>query len=117
MIRQYFMDANYWAVTCRAGYPMCQSTFAPSGVLVKAVLLHSGRGLDQYFDPASQTYQPFGQAPDYRQGYGRATLKQVLPLRGVYTSFDLFVADQVSLTQGASQQYAVQVTDTKGSLK
>jgi len=43
LIRQYFMDTTnaFWSLLCNKAYRNC-NPFEPSGVLVKAVLLHSG---------------------------------------------------------------------------
>lgn len=46
LIRQFFMDKAFWAATCSRALPRCRAgAFVPSGYLVKAVFLHSGRGI------------------------------------------------------------------------
>lgn len=46
LIRQFFMDKAFWAATCSHALPRCRAgAFVPSGYLVKAVFLHSGRGI------------------------------------------------------------------------
>lgn len=42
---------------------------------------------------------PLGQSPDFTQGFGRIGLMNVLPLRGVYQNFDLFVADAINIKE------------------
>ena len=42
--RQYFTDGRFWARYCNATHDLCSGgPFSPSGVLLKAVLLHSGQ--------------------------------------------------------------------------
>lgn len=64
LVRQYFMDANFWARTCNRLYANCR-TFTPSGVLIKAVMLHSGGRMVK----KSWTYGAIalGAPPDYIQ--------------------------------------------------
>ena len=46
LIRQFFMDKAFWASTCSHALAKCRAgAFVPSGYLVKAVFLHSGRGI------------------------------------------------------------------------
>ena len=52
--------------------------------------------------------QPLGNPPDSTQGYGRVTLKNVLPLPGHY-NFDLFVDDLVYIAAYTTVKYVVQV--------
>jgi len=49
-----------------------------------------------------------GAPPDSSQGYGRVTLKNVLPLQNVYI-FDLFVDDLVSIAPYSTIRYTVQL--------
>jgi len=46
LIRQYFSDTSntYWSSLCNSAYKSCKP-FVPSGVLVKALLLHSGSSM------------------------------------------------------------------------
>ena len=92
LIRQYFIDTNstYWSIICNEAYIFCQG-FEPSGVLVKAVLLQSGSGMQQFWD-VNNNLQPLGPPPDFIQGYGLIKLSNALPLSNSGT-FDLFVDD------------------------
>eukprot|EP01037_Dinobryon_pediforme_P018703 gene18703-19004_t len=84
-ILQYFMDKNFWAAYCDRKHAICRSGgFSPSGVLVKAVLLHSGQQVSLY-----NSAIPLGNTPDDYQGYGRVDLLNVLPLAS--SPFSLFV--------------------------
>ena len=47
LIFQYFHDRSFWASLCNPQYPSCHA-FLPSGVLMKAILLHSGEGMSKY---------------------------------------------------------------------
>ena len=47
-----------------------------------------------------------GAPPDSSQGYGRVTLKNVLPLQNVYI-FDLFVEDLVSIAPYTTIRYTI----------
>ena len=70
MIRQYFEDdqAVFWLAVCASKYQACSSSFVPSGVLVKAVLLHAGGAMNQYFDTASSQEIVLASPPDFIQG-------------------------------------------------
>ena len=52
LVRQFFMDASHWASLCDTRYDSCTrgKGVEPSGVLLKAVLLHSGEPIKQYSD-------------------------------------------------------------------
>lgn len=43
LVREYFSDTTkrFWTAVCNSAYRLCLP-FTPSGVLVKAILLHSG---------------------------------------------------------------------------
>ena len=73
MIRQYFEDdqAVFWLAVCASKYQACSSSFVPSGVLVKAVLLHAGGAMNQYFDTASSQEIVLASPPDFIQGLHR----------------------------------------------
>ena len=54
-----------------------------------------------------------GSPPDFFQGFGRVTLRNVLPLRGTtHPSFQLFVQDRFELQENRVAKYTVQVTDS-----
>ena len=113
LVRSYFMSSssNFWPGMCNTAYSFCR-TFTPSGVLVKAVLLHSGAQMS-LFDGSGNSSTPLGAPPDCLQGFGRVMLAKVLPLKGVYTSFDLFVDDLHIIAQGQTVTYTVTVTTSK----
>ena len=52
LIRQYFMDlhSKFWSKSCRQDYTFCSMGFpaGPSGVLLKATLLHSGSPMQTF---------------------------------------------------------------------
>lgn len=114
LIRQYFVDNEgvYWSAVCNLNYAFC-SGFEPSGVLVKAVLLHSGSAMLDVNVNSGQ--QPIAAPPGPVQGYGRVTLSNVLPL--MIGSMDLFVDDLNSVSDGSSNSYAVTVNDSTVPLK
>ena len=119
LIRQYFMDNNhqFWTKYCKTSYSMCQS-FSPSGVLIKAALIHSGTQMAIYdgFANGYSNIQQLGAPPDNTQGYGRINLMNVLPLVNV-NKFDLFVDDLHYLPQNNAVTYRVDITDTSQTLK
>lgn len=49
LVREYFMVSSsvFWSGQCNSAYHTCHS-FTPSGVLVKAILLHSGTRMVSY---------------------------------------------------------------------
>ena len=63
LVRQYFSDSRFWSRVCPTGDSQCRS-FTPSGVLVKAVLIHSGQAMQRYRN--SQNEQ-LGPPPDNKQ--------------------------------------------------
>ncbi len=101
IVRQYFSDPQFWATMCNPIYSACKAMSA-SGVLVKAILLHSGTSMTLY-DGTSGAI-PLTSTPDILQGYGRITLSNVLPLRDVY-SFNLFVEDLTTIQENTQMTY------------
>jgi subtilisin family serine protease len=114
LIRQYFMDVKFWKSHCKPSYNSCK-VFTPSGVLLKAMLLHSGSKMSMYAGATSNQKVALGNPPDSYQGYGRITLKKVLPLAS--GKLDLFVADLVSVGANSFKTYYLHVTDTSLSVK
>lgn len=103
LVRQYFMDASFWANYCNSLYPTC-GAFTPSGSMLKTTILHSGENM-------GYTY------PGPEQGFGRLQLNNVLPLSGVTPAgFDLFVQD-VTLNILATKTYSVSVTSSASPFK
>ena len=45
LVTQYFSEWRFYASHCTPQYPKCGHAFAPSGSLVKTVLLHSGQNM------------------------------------------------------------------------
>lgn len=73
LVRQYFLTGFY-----PSGSPTPANQFAPSGALVKAVLLGGASGLDGF---ESDTGLPLAPPPSFRQGFGRVNLAKSLPLQ------------------------------------
>jgi hypothetical protein len=73
LIREYFIDETFqfWAALCNGAYSNCRS-FAPSGVLLKAILLQSGSPMMQYW--VGNDLLPLSSPPDNIQGYGLINL-------------------------------------------
>jgi hypothetical protein len=144
MIRQYFEDdqAVFWLAVCASKYKACSPSFVPSGVLIKAVLLHSGGAMNQYFDSASSKEIMLASPPDFIQGqlsssfmiiiaclsssyhcmyttgYGRVGLKSVLPLaQRPSNKYDLFVYDQATILPDQTLTFAVTVSTASRRLK
>ena len=57
LVRQYFMSSNssFWTGHCNPADNFCRA-FTPSGVLVKAILLHSGTAMKK-FDGGGATHK------------------------------------------------------------
>lgn len=117
LARDYFMTANtnFWAGVCKSGYRFC-GPFTPSGVLIKALLVSSGSQMALYHGGGPDDI-PLGEPPDTMQGFGRVTLANVLPLKGVYQSFDLFVDDLHVLAPNQAVTYSVSVSNTSVPLR
>jgi hypothetical protein len=107
LVRQYFMDTlnRFWTGVCNTQYESCRD-FEPSGVLTKAVLIHSGTGMSMYDGESDDQDQGLGAPPDFYQGFGRITLQNVLPLPN-FLSLDLFVDDQFCLGENSAVSYKV----------
>ncbi len=111
LIRQYFMDSKFWASNCNTNYNNCKS-MKPSGVLIKALLIHSTDKMKMFFDgDGSSKNVALGTPPDFYQGYGRIDISNVLPLPGL-TNFDLFVDDGVSIDEYSQISYSTDVSDS-----
>lgn len=109
LVREYFEDpkGNFWTKVCRSSYRSCHS-FSPSGVLVKAIILHSGQAMALYHGGGDYDIK-LGNPPDFIQGFGRIALYKALPLPSFSTKFDLFVADLVNIAESSDVRYSVQV--------
>lgn len=117
LIRQYFQDpkGTFWRAVCSSSYRNCNG-FSPSGVLVKALVLHSGADM-ALFNGGGSNDVKLGAAPDSLQGYGRIALYNVLPLQSMATKFDLFVADAVNVPEYGNINYVVKVASNAFPLK
>ena len=120
LIRQYFMDPGtaFWKGNCNRNYLLCNS-LTPSGVLIKAIILHSGTAMIRYDGgrcscglPTTYLIAP----PDSTQGYGRINLSNVLPLQGKYV-FDLFIDDLKSIAANSQVIYHAHLTTSNVPLK
>eukprot|EP01034_Spumella_vulgaris_P024397 gene24397-30741_t len=119
LIRQYFQDPRFWAARCDSSYQLCRDgAFAPSGYLLKSLILHSGSAMSFYNARYSAVgLVELGQTPDSFQGYGRLDLSNILPLSSSEQSaFDLFL-DQSALSELTELTYAVTVASSSVALK
>jgi len=115
LIRQYFRDRKFWASSCRKAYHNC-APFTPSGVLIKAILLHSATPVKQFNALRTEDKIQLGNGPDSIQGYGRVTLTNVLALPNGKSNFDLYVVNQVPIGEFSELIYSVDcLTPVSGS--
>ena len=76
LIRQYFMEGWY-----PSGLKTATDQFAPSGALLKAMLINSAVRMHQYTNSSTgATILQLGLPPDNYQGFGRPQLSRVLRL-------------------------------------
>ena len=106
VIRQFFQDSFFWESVCNKNYAYCKA-FTPSGVLLKAMILHSGRSMYK-FNGEKQPAVILGEPPDNYQGYGRVSLKYLLPV--AQSNFDLFVLDLQAIGPNTHLTYFLHVT-------
>lgn len=80
LVRQYFQEGFYPTGRRQSGVG-----FAPSGALVKAVLLNGAVGMEGFMLGSEGTSGteglPLAPVPSYQQGYGRLSLNGSLPLQ------------------------------------
>lgn len=114
LIRQYLMDSKYWAKVCNPTYASC-GAFTPSGVMLKALILHSGEKMDMW--NGDREKRELGNPPDSVQGYGRLTMTNVLPFPN--SPFDLYVRDidSLSLDQNSVKNHYFWLADSGEPLK
>jgi len=110
LVMQYFDDERFWKSECNPRYPSC-NTFLPTGVLVKAVLIHSAIGMK-----LQEGGPNLGTPPDSTQGYGRIALYTALPLKNKY-DFDLFVAEKIPISAYSTLTYKADVDNSLTSFK
>ena len=116
LVRQYFADSRFWYNKCNRSYQLCK-VFTPSGVLVKAMLLHSGSAMSLFNgQDGGKSDISLGSPPDNTQGFGRIDLMNALPLTN-YNGFDLFVDDLVPISENVDINYVAVITNSKLPLK
>eukprot|EP01032_Pedospumella_encystans_P012778 gene12778-14757_t len=115
LIVQYFQDVKFWKKFCDPQYAFCK-VFTPSGILLKALLLQSGKSVNGY---DGNNGVRLSSLPDIYQGYGRVNLASLLP-QMVYTDalspFTLFM-DEMKLSELTEKVYTVHVTSSAQPLK
>lgn len=117
LIRQYFMDPNFWEKLCNKKYSFCyKGSFTPTGYFLKALILHSGSHVLKYSVQANNGHTVIpssylGPPPDYFQGYGRLLLSNILPLPhgkgGLDSQLDLVVFDKLPMAEHSTIAFEV----------
>lgn len=114
LVRQYFMEKKFWASIC----PLMKSNkeqswctnFEPSGYLLKALILHGGKGVSKYSQSDMSILNSLISPPDIFQGYGAFGLNRILPLsngKGLDPLLDLVIYDQVNITENSLLRYNI----------
>lgn len=120
LIQEYFSKSDFWAKYCNPKYTMCKKgAFVPSGYLLKALVLHSGRMVTAYDGRGTRegTIYNLVSTPDFFQGYGRMDLTNILPLETYEKSdFQLFV-DTNKLKTLTETTYTVSIIKNDHPLK
>jgi subtilisin family serine protease len=124
LIRQYFEDSSNGASSyqrvCQSIYPLCAEAFSPRGATVKAIIIHSGQAMKEYYTGKFNTTEPsaplLNAPPDYYQGYGRLSLTNVLPFPTFKNKLDLYV-EELEVESLQEIIYDVVVTDSSYPLK
>lgn len=115
LIRQYFQDKDkkFWTKACNPSDDLFCTAFTPTGMLLKALLIHSGESMSLYREGNSDKDVKLSNSgkPDVYQGYGRVQLSNILPLPGK-TSFQLTVRDMVDIAEKSSVTHHFKVTDS-----
>lgn len=112
LVREYFKTK--YGTVCRPEYHDC-GEFEPSGVLTKAILIHSAFGLNSYssMDFDSRTTEPhfsLGDTPDPYQGFGQVAIADILPLSSVAAARkDLYVKDMFFVKSKSVYEMSVSV--------
>ena len=131
LIRQYFTgncqesDDNCsptaYQKVCRAWYPLCRK-FSPRGATVKAMLIHSGEAMKEYYTGKynASTTEPtaplVNAPPDMYQGFGRVALPNILPYPNIEEILDLYV-EEMQITSMEEIRFDVVVQDDTRPLK
>ncbi len=117
LVRQYFTDTSgkFWTGICKTSYRSCRA-FTPTGYLVKAIIIHSGMQM-ALFNGGGEYDIQLKRPPDYMQGFGRIGLHTVLPLKGVISSFDLFIADAVNVAENSMVGYIIDIASANKPMR
>jgi len=117
LLRQYFQDreGKFWTKSCSPSSDRYCAAFTPSGMLLKALLVHSGEAMSNYNGDKVVDLSGKKGKPDVFQGFGRVQLSNVLPLPGK-TGFQLTVRDMVDLKEKSSVTHTFKVTDSSRPL-
>lgn len=112
LVREYFKK-KYGSV-CRAEYEDCVN-FEPSGVLTKAILVHSAFGLSSYSSPdfdsrTEESHFSLGSTPDEFQGFGQVAVGNILALTSAAAAKkDLYVKDMFWVKSSTAYDLKVNV--------
>lgn len=130
LIRQYFTgnkgdnteategeggELTAYQQVCRDTYPLCQP-FSPRGASVKAMLIHSGEAMEEYYTGRynATTTEPtaplLNSPPDMYQGFGRIALPNILPYPNIEEVLDLYV-EELTVESLQEVRYTVVVQD------
>jgi hypothetical protein len=103
LIQEYFTNGHY-----PSGIKNEADKFIPSGALIKAVLIHSGKKISKRVFP-NNTYANLNNYPSTTQGYGRVTIGNVLNFGKSESKYlSLFVRGSAS----KSEKYYVYLNGT-----
>jgi hypothetical protein len=105
LVRQYLRDGFL-----DGGYRGSGEGFDPSGSLVRAILMNSGRSLRGVQTRTGQLTGPALRAYDNAQGYGAVELANTLPLQGV-NDLSAFAVDNAVISD--KQIFAFEIDTTK----
>ena len=112
LAKEYFERSDLWESACNKKYKFCQS-YKISGVLTKALLLHSGTKMTVLND--GDNNQILGDPPDNIQGWGRISLLNILSLKSL-NDYDLFIDDLVQVSSQNKVVYNVQIQSTQQNM-
>jgi subtilisin family serine protease len=118
LLKQYFQDqeGKFWTKACSPSSDSFCNALTPSGMLLKALLIHSGEPMSLYHGDKSKDVSLSTKGePDVYQGYGRVQLSNVIPLPG-QTNFQLTVRDLVDVQEKTAVTHYFEVTDSSQPL-
>ena len=104
LVREYFEEGYY-----PTGGDVPADALTPSGALLKAMLINSGKDMDGGINVLAHI-------PDNSQGWGRVTLDDVLFFSGDARKLIVFDED-TALGAGQSRKYCFEVTDAGEELR